>query len=167
MKEVIDEYKHLDRLCGRIYGKKHGVSQYISDMEDTPLYISRSITGWKSDLKNLKRLRQMRNVRNRNSARGAAFTKEDLEYLNVFYHRILNHQDPLSKKRSLCKNSREVHKRYLLEKKHQIAALLWKSKNRISKMRNRKIRDSLAYWGPIAFATITLALGYFIGRGQF
>lgn len=29
LKEFIDEYKHLEKLCSELYGQQHGISQYM------------------------------------------------------------------------------------------------------------------------------------------
>lgn len=29
-----EEFKHLDKLCGELYGDKHGISKYIDDMRN-------------------------------------------------------------------------------------------------------------------------------------
>lgn len=50
MKEFIDEYKHLEKLCNEMYGQQHGISQYIADMEQTSAYTAGRILGWSNDL---------------------------------------------------------------------------------------------------------------------
>lgn len=97
MKDFIDAYKHLEKRCSEIYGEQHGLSQYISDMEMTPSYISGSIPGFASDLKELKRLRHIRNALvHDDSEPPVEYSQNDIDYLNEFHDRIMNRKDPLS-----------------------------------------------------------------------
>lgn len=100
MKEFIDEYKHLEKLCNEIYHQQHGITQYITDMEQTPARVSRSISGWNTDLRNLKRLRYIRNALVHETSDDAVdYEPKDVECLKDFYSRILNQQDPLALRR--------------------------------------------------------------------
>lgn len=107
MKEFIDEYKHLEKLCSEIYGQQHGISQYIADMEQTSSYIAGKIPGWSSDLANLKRVRHIRNKMVHDAEEyDDAYEPEDLAFIKQFYQRILTQQDPLAARNQLTKNNK-------------------------------------------------------------
>ena len=104
LKEFIDEYKHLEKLCSEIYGQQHGISQYISDMEQTPLYTAGKISGWDGDLNNLKRVRHLRNKMVHDvDDYDSVYEPEDLEFLRTFYQRIISQNDPLALRAQLTK----------------------------------------------------------------
>lgn len=97
MKEFMDAYKHLEKLCGEIYGGQYGITQYITDMEQTFSYDSGRISGWDEDLKTLKRLRYIRNKMVHDMADyDLDYEQEDIDFLKDFYQRIMNQQDPIS-----------------------------------------------------------------------
>ena len=109
MKEFIDEYKHLEKLCSEIYGQQHGISQYISDMEQTPLYTAGKISGWNGDLNNLKRVRHLRNKMVHDvDDYDSVYEPEDLEFLRTFYQRIISQNDPLALRAQLTKKPAPV-----------------------------------------------------------
>ena len=109
MKEFIDEYKHLEKLCSEIYGQQHGISQYISDMEQTPLYTAGKISGWDGDLNNLKRVRHLRNKMVHDvDDYDSVYEPEDLEFLRTFYQRIISQNDPLALRAQLTKRPAPV-----------------------------------------------------------
>ncbi len=96
MKEFIDEYKHLEKLCGEIFDCQHGITQYITEMENTPSSLSRRVPGWYGDLDELKRLRHIRNALVHDTSE-IEYDEDDVGLLKDFYERIMNQQDPLSK----------------------------------------------------------------------
>lgn len=109
LKEFIDEYKHLEKLCSEIYGQQHGISQYISDMEQTPLYTAGKISGWNGDLNNLKRVRHLRNKMVHDvDDYDSVYEPEDLEFLRTFYQRIISQNDPLALRAQLTKKPAPV-----------------------------------------------------------
>ena len=105
----MDAYKHLEKLCGEIYGGQYGITQYITDMEQTSSYDSGRVSNWDEDLKTLKRLRYIRNKMVHDTADyNFDYEQEDIEFLKNFYQRIMKQQDPIS----LCKVRKQavVHK---------------------------------------------------------
>ena len=105
MKEFIDAYKHLEKLCSEIYNGQYGITQYITDMENTPLFLSREVSGWNEDLADLKRLRHLRNAMvHDTSYYEEEYTKDDIDFLNDFHLRIMKQQDPLS----LCRKNSQA-----------------------------------------------------------
>ena len=106
MKEFIDEYKHLEKMCSEIYGQQHGISHYITDMEQTSPYTAERIPGWSNDLANLKRVRHIRNKMVHDADDyDDAYEPEDLEFIKQFYQRILTQQDPLAERNRLNKKT--------------------------------------------------------------
>lgn len=93
-----EEFKHLDKLCGELYGDPHGVSKYINDMKNMPQNDCWNIPNWKTDLELLIRLRHIRN--NLAHTEGAFHeemcTQKDIDWVRDFHRRILNQSDPLA-----------------------------------------------------------------------
>ena len=92
----MEAYKHLDKICKEMNGV--GVTGYIEDMER--LQIGRyGITGCASDYEHLKHYRWARN----RIAHDPGVEEETLcepgdeEWLENFYQRIMNRQDPLAR----------------------------------------------------------------------
>ncbi len=111
----MDAYKRLERLCGELYGKKYGVSLYIDEMINTPngeYYVPE----WKDDLKKLKHYRWVRNqIAHEPDCREADMcNREDVEWLERFYSRIMNTTDPLARyrkaQRKRTKSAQETKK---------------------------------------------------------
>ena len=96
MKEFIDEFKHLVKICNEIYSEQHGVTQYINEMEQKSGYASRKIPDWDKDLTNLKRVRHIRNNLVHESDETVDYNSYDIEFIKRFYHKIITQQDPLS-----------------------------------------------------------------------
>ena len=105
MKEFLDEFKRLERLCSDIYGEKHGVTEYINDMEQTSSFIAGRIPGWSNDLAKLKRVRYIRNGMAHEDGFDDAYEPEDLEFIKKFHQRILEQQDPLAMRHRLTQNA--------------------------------------------------------------
>ena len=93
----MDEYKHLEKICGDMLGDSRRVSAYIDEMKQLPDGVRR-VPGWEADL---KRLEQYRGIRNR-IVHEPGYTEEnmcepeDVVWLENFYDRILHQQDPLA-----------------------------------------------------------------------
>ena len=91
----LDEYKRLDRICADMYSCRNGVSEYLTQMEQTTDRDQNLIASWDSDYRTLKRLRWLRNCITHDTA-STECSENDLENLLSFHNRILNRQDPLS-----------------------------------------------------------------------
>lgn len=93
----LQNYKRLDNLCKDIFQKERGISSYIEEMERCG-YLSKEIAGWKNDYKNLKKYRFMRNriVHENNVDETTLCTDADEMWLERFYERIIQRNDPLA-----------------------------------------------------------------------
>lgn len=97
MKDFLDAFKHLEKICNEIYGGQHGVTQYIDEMESKSPYAARKIFGWDLDLSGLKRVRHIRNAMvHESSDYDTDYTPEDVQFMEHFYERVMNRQDPLA-----------------------------------------------------------------------
>ena len=90
--EFQEEYKRLDRLC------KEGVSEYIRQMESTPPYNRRYVFTWEDDYKQLKHIRWVRNqlAHEVGTLNSDICTEYDLDWVQSFYNRIMNGNDPFT-----------------------------------------------------------------------
>lgn len=91
-------YKKLEQLCRDITGEERPVSAYIEEMKNTTLG-SRYVPGWDDDLKKLKHYRWVRNqiVHETGKTEENMCTSVDVAWLEQFYSRILNRDDPLAR----------------------------------------------------------------------
>jgi hypothetical protein len=96
MKEFIDEFKHLERICNELYSEQHGVTQYINEMKQQSRHASRRIPGWDEDLASLKRVRHIRNNLVHESEETVEYNSADIEFIKAFYQKIIKQQDPLA-----------------------------------------------------------------------
>lgn len=96
--DLFEEFKHLDKICGEIYGEQHGVTHYIDDMKMVSESDYRHIPDWKEDLERLIRLRHIRNylAHTEGAFEENACTSTDIEWSRDFYRRILDQSDPLA-----------------------------------------------------------------------
>ena len=102
-----EEYKKLDNLCKDLFKSDRGVSQYIEEMECTPLSKSRLVGLWQGDYKMLKHVRWIRNnIAHNNDYSGC--NKSDVKSVQNFYQKIINQKDPFS---VIAQNSRELQRR--------------------------------------------------------
>ena len=93
----IDSYKHLEKLCGEVLNDDRRVSAYIDEMLSTPRG-SYYVRTWDEDLKNLKHYRWVRNQISHEpgcTEQNMCDTEDEL-WLDEFYSRIMNQEDPLS-----------------------------------------------------------------------
>lgn len=101
-----EEYKKLDNLCKDLFKSDRGVSQYIEEMECTPLSKSRLVESWQDDYKMLKHVRWIRNnIAHNNECSGCS--KSDVKSVKDFYKKIINQKDPFS---VIAQNSRELQR---------------------------------------------------------
>lgn len=93
----IEAYKKLEKQCNLRYNKNHGISIYIQEMINHPDG-SNFIPSWNNDLKNLKRCRYIRNkiVHEPDCNERNMSTSQDIKFLNNFYEKLSNKNDPLS-----------------------------------------------------------------------
>lgn len=114
--KFINSYKKLEKLCGEIFGSaSHGISEYIEEMEHTTngkFYVN----GWGEDYKKLKHYRYLRNkiVHEPSCNEESMCTSRDAQWLDDFYFRIINRQDPLSmyrKATTATKASKSIKRR--------------------------------------------------------
>lgn len=98
--ELFDEFKRLESLCRDMFSCQHGVSEYISQMEQVPTYIKNRIPLWDKDYRTLKHLRWLRN-QIAHETTSTDCSASDVEQLKDFYSRILKGQDPLASARKV------------------------------------------------------------------
>ena len=93
----MESYKRLDKICKEMYEADKGVTAYIDDMEDKPSG-SRYVYNWQNDLKMLKHYRWLRNqiAHEIDVNEDDSCTKDDIEWINGFYDRIMKQEDPLA-----------------------------------------------------------------------
>lgn len=112
----INSYKRLEQLCNDMFNDKHGISIYIDKMLNTSngyYYVD----GWNEDLKRLKHYRWVRNK----IVHEPDYTEEDLcepndeVWLNNFYNRILNQNDPLTLYRKQTRKTQDKNKRVSIQ----------------------------------------------------
>ena len=93
----MESYKRLDKICKEMYEVDKGVTAYIDDMEEK-LSGSRYVYNWQDDLKMLKHYRWLRNqiAHEIDVNEDDSCTKDDIEWINGFYDRIMKQEDPLA-----------------------------------------------------------------------
>ncbi len=93
--EFFEEFKRLEKACGKLNGETHAVSRYIDDMRSVEEYGRARVDGYVADLKTLIYLRKLRNVLAHESKEGVC-TARDTERLREFCGRVERGTDPLS-----------------------------------------------------------------------
>ncbi len=93
-----EDYKRLDRLCGELYNDSYGITHYIDDMKTKADMGYQYVPNWKYDLNTLVRLRHIRNhlAHSEGSFYENVCTKEDIDWVQSFYDRIMTRSDPLA-----------------------------------------------------------------------
>ena len=93
-----EEYKRLDKLCADCFSGTEGVSEYIRQMEATPLQDREYAIGFDNDYKQLKHMRWIRNclAHEVGSMEADICTDDDLDWVKGFYERIRTGTDPLT-----------------------------------------------------------------------
>ena len=96
--QFLEAYKLLDKICREMYQGEKGVTAYIDDMKCVPVYESRAIPGWHSDLQQLIALRHLRNrmTHECGTLDQEMCTQSEIIWLNKFYSRILQRTDPIA-----------------------------------------------------------------------
>ena len=94
--KFLEEYKRLDALCKDIFGVKDGVSEYIRQMNATPLEF-RVYDDWEGCHGRLIRLRHLRNklVHEPGAFDEVYCTDRDMAWLHFFRNQLLQRADPL------------------------------------------------------------------------
>ena len=107
-----EEYKRLDKLCKDCLSSTEGVSEYIREMESTPVKDIRYSDTWEYDYKRLKRIRWIRNqlAHEVGTLESDICTEDDLRWTCSFIDRMMNGTDPFSTIRKY-KNAEEIRKR--------------------------------------------------------
>lgn len=96
--DFFEAYKHLDKICREIFNCGNGISEYISEMEKLPLG-QHIVASWTSDYKSLKHIRWVRNQIAHETSDFAHSNPDDLEFIELFYDRIMSQEDPLAQLR--------------------------------------------------------------------
>ena len=93
----IESYKHLEKLCGEVLNDDRRISAYIDEMISTPRG-SYFVRGWDNDLKQLKHYRWVRNQISHEPgcSEQNMCGPNDTIWLDNFYSRIMNQNDPLA-----------------------------------------------------------------------
>ena len=94
-RELFDEFKQVDAICRNMFLCQHGVSAYISQMEQVSSYGRYKVPFWDKDYQMLKRVRWLRNQIAHEMA-VTDCTISDVEYLMDFHNRLLIQQVPLA-----------------------------------------------------------------------
>lgn len=94
----LEAFKQLEQLCDQIYQEIHGVSLYITDMENTSFQIAQNIPSWSDDYHKLKRCRHIRNQLTHDvlTSPDPLSTADDLTFVQNFRQRIIDRKDPLA-----------------------------------------------------------------------
>jgi hypothetical protein len=93
----IDSYKRLEKLCGEVLNDDRRISAYIDEMVNNPRG-SYYVRTWNDDLKKLKHYRWVRNKITHEPGYNEDNMCEpsDTWWLDDFYLRIMNQNDPLT-----------------------------------------------------------------------
>ena len=106
----MSSYKHLEKLCGEVMNDERKVSAYIDEMVKTPQGAGR-VAGWNEDLKRLKHYRWVRNqiVHEPDCTEENMCDPEDARWLEDFYDRIMEQEDPLALYRKATQRTAPVY----------------------------------------------------------
>ena len=93
----MQSYKRLDNLCKDLFRSSQGVTSYIEAMEKCRRG-AKVISRWQTDYIQLKHYRYIRNriAHDNNADESLLCKKEDARWIDGFYNRIINGQDPLT-----------------------------------------------------------------------
>lgn len=107
----INSYKHLEKLCGEVFGDDRRISAYIDKMQKISDG-SYCVSTWNEDLKRLKHYRWLRNQISHepNCTEENMCSPKDELWLNDFYSRIITQRDPLTLyQKAHCSNKSTIH----------------------------------------------------------
>lgn len=137
----MQSYKRLDNLCKDLFRSSQGVTSYIEAMEKCRRG-AKVISRWQTDYLQLKHYRYIRNriAHDNNADESLLCKKEDARWIDGFYNRIINGQDPLT----------------LYRKKPIASQKRKKSKNNPSGVTDKKAKGFLLLL--LALLTLTLIL---------
>lgn len=93
-----DLFSKVDKLCIDIYQNEHGLADYVEDMRSISVCTVEEIPDWEADLFQLITLRNVRNslINTPGAFAEEICTQEQLEWLEGFYQRVLDRQDPMA-----------------------------------------------------------------------
>ena len=153
MKEFIDEFKHLEKICNEIYSEQHGVTLYINDMELNSGYASRIVPDWDKDIAYLKRVRHIRNNLVHESDEVVDYDSSDIEFMKTFYQKIITQQDPLALLRKNASKSIKPQKSNSIKESTYIKHSVVVDDEREDKPINQEL-----FWGLVLAGLIILLL---------
>ncbi|GFI62200.1 hypothetical protein IMSAG049_01374 [Clostridiales bacterium] len=92
---LFDKYKRVDNICRDMFSSQSVISQYITEMKQNSYNGRYAVPSWDRDYRRLKRVRWIRNqIAHESSATDC--NEEDVAWLETFYSRILEREDPLA-----------------------------------------------------------------------
>lgn len=162
--EFLKIYKKLDELCRQILSSDRGVSEYIDEMSNESQ--GYRIAGWENDYKKLKKMRWIRNrlVHETDSFEDDIVNVEDIQWLHIFYCRIMECTDPFS----LLHQSENIERKTDKRKKGSEINL---SRNKPSFAQNKNLLDKdmilagIILAGIILIGIVILVLFFCFNRG--
>ena len=94
-KRFIEQYKITEAELNRRLDTRHGMTDYIAQMEATPVEYQLRVPTWRKDYRSLKHLRWLRNciVHDESTSECDRF---DIVELCDFHQRLLNGSDPVA-----------------------------------------------------------------------
>ncbi len=109
----IDSYKRLEKLCGEVLNDDRRISAYIDEMVNNPRG-SYYVRTWDDDLKKLKHYRWVRNKITHEPGYNEDNMCEpsDTWWLDDFYLRIMNQNDPLTLYYKATRNTYNTYSSY-------------------------------------------------------
>lgn len=91
---LLEKYKRLEKFCRDSYSSQDGVNQYITEMEHNFSRGRSLISSWDNDCRMLKRVKKLRDkIAHEPSVTDC--NEKDIVWLEDFYSRLLERQDPL------------------------------------------------------------------------
>ena len=105
----MDSYKRLEKLCGDMLEDERRISAYIDKMYENDKGWD-LVPGWERDLKKLKYYRRIRNklVHEPDAYEEELCDVEDIEWLEDFYYRIIDGEDPLNRYYEIVRSRKSI-----------------------------------------------------------